>query len=113
MADDHRSSHRRRDDAAAEPAHPTEDAVLETVPSPARLEEEACSRLLLEGSLQKLSEPERQVVSLHLIADLPLREVARILDEPLGTVAWRNRQAMGKLRRMMMEREEWTNETTI
>lgn len=78
-----------------------------------RLEEEACSRLLLEGSLQKLSEPERQVVSLHLIADLPLREVARILDEPLGTVAWRNRQAMGKLRRMMMEREEWTNETTI
>lgn len=78
-----------------------------------RLEEEACSRLLLEGSLRKLSEPERQVVSLHLIADLPLREVARILDEPLGTVAWRNRQAMGKLRRMMMEREEWTNETTI
>lgn len=106
MADDHRSSHRRRDDAAAEPSppHPTEDAVLE---------EEACSRLLLEGSLRKLSEPERQVVSLHLIADLPLREVARILDEPLGTVAWRNRQAMGKLRRMMMEREEWTNETTI
>lgn len=92
---------------------PTEDVVLETVPSPARLEEETCTRLFLEESLQKLSEPERLVVSLHGIADLPLREVARILHEPLGTVAWRNRQAMGKLRRMMTEREEWTYETTV
>ena len=84
---------------------PVEDVVLETIPVTAGPEDETCTRLLLEDALQKLSEPERQVVSLHVIADLPLREVARILDVPLGTIAWRKRQAMGKLRRLMMERE--------
>lgn len=92
---------------------PVEDTVLEVFPSQDRLEDEACTRLFLEWSLEQMSETERQVVSLHLIADLPLREVARILGEPLGTVAWRNRQAMGKLRRMMKEREEMDYETTV
>ena len=92
---------------------PVEDAVLEILPSRERLEDEVCTRLLLQRSLEQLSEAERQVVSLHLIADLTLRETARVLNEPLGTVAWRNRQAMGKLRRMMMEREEMDYETTV
>ena len=84
---------------------PVEDAVLDTFPVTAGPEDETCTRLLLEGALQMLSEPERQVISLHVIADLPQREVARILEVPLGTIAWRKRQAMGKLRRLMMERE--------
>lgn len=62
-------------------------------------------RLALEQALGSLKPEERQVVTLHLIADLPLREVSRVLGQPMGTVAWRYRTALGKLRHSLAGKE--------
>lgn len=59
-------------------------------------------RVLLEQALDGLKPEEKQVVTLHLIADLPLREVSRVLGQPMGTVAWRYRTAVGKLRHSLI-----------
>ena len=41
---------------------------------------------------------ERQLVALHLSAGLTFREVASIVERPLGTVLWQYRKAIEKLR---------------
>ena len=55
-------------------------------------------RLDLESAMQHLSLPERQVVALHLNGGLKFREIARMLEQPVGTVYSCYRRAIGKLR---------------
>ncbi len=55
--------------------------------------------------LSVLSEEEREVVRMHLSADLTFREISEILGKPLGTVAWRYRSALRKLQRLVKEGE--------
>ena len=59
---------------------------------------DSAARLDLERAFRALSPEERLLVSLHLNGGLKFREIAAILDRPLGTVLWRYRQAIGKLR---------------
>ena len=49
--------------------------------------------------LATLTPAEREVVHLKVIGDLTLKEISALLKAPMGTVAWRYRQAIGKLRR--------------
>lgn len=58
-------------------------------------------RLDLERAFAALSPEERQLVSLHLNGGLKFRELARITGAPLGTVLWRYRKAIEKLRRLL------------
>lgn len=53
--------------------------------------------------LSHLSEDEREIVQLHLAADLPFREITAILQRPLGTIAWKYRTAIGKLQKLAKE----------
>ncbi len=53
--------------------------------------------------LSSLSEDEREIVQLHVAAELTFREIAAILKRPLGTIAWKYRNAMGKLQKMAEE----------
>ncbi len=53
--------------------------------------------------LAKLSEEEREIVQMHLSAELTFREIAAILKRPLGTVAWKYRTAIGKLQKLAEE----------
>ncbi|MBQ2264785.1 MAG: RNA polymerase sigma factor [Oscillospiraceae bacterium] len=53
--------------------------------------------------LSKLSEDEREIVQMHLSAELTFREIAAILKRPLGTVAWKYRTAIGKLQKLAEE----------
>ena len=55
-------------------------------------------RMDLAAAMNRLDLQERQIVVLHLNGGLKFREVARILDQPLGTVYSRYRKAIGKLR---------------
>ena len=55
-------------------------------------------KLDLERALAALTVEERQMVALHLSAGLTFREVAAIVERPLGTVLWRYRKAIEKLR---------------
>ena len=55
--------------------------------------------------LSVLSEEEQEIVRLHIAAELTFREIAQILRRPLGTVAWKYRTAIGKLRKRAEEGE--------
>jgi RNA polymerase sigma-70 factor (ECF subfamily) len=52
----------------------------------------------LEQALGTLGEAEREAIALRFGADLTLREVARVLDEPAAAVEKRIYRALGKLR---------------
>lgn len=77
---------------------PKTEAMPEEQADPARPLEACADRLDIEAALSRLSLAEREIVVLHLNGDLPFREIAGILEQPLGTVLWRYRQAVGKLR---------------
>lgn len=55
-------------------------------------------RLDLERAFAALAPQERELASLHLNGGLTFREIARITGTPLGTVLWRYRRAIEKLR---------------
>ena len=61
-------------------------------------EERLCQKLGLEQALMTLKEEERQIVNLKIMGELTFREIAKILKKPPGTVAWRYRTAMDKLK---------------
>jgi RNA polymerase sigma-70 factor (ECF subfamily) len=50
--------------------------------------------LLVREILQNLEDTDRDIVVYHLINDLKFRQIADILDMPLGTVTWRYNQAI-------------------
>ena len=70
---------------------PLEDYTLQTDPDPTL-------KLDLERAFARLTVGERQLVALHLSAGLTFREVAAIVERPLGTVLWQYRKAIEKLR---------------
>ena len=53
--------------------------------------------------LSFLSEDEQEIVRLHLAAELTVREIASVLKRPLGTVAWKYRNAISKLKKRAEE----------
>ena len=58
-------------------------------------------KLDLEHAFSLLTLQERQLVALHLSAGLTFREVAAIVERPLGTVLWQYQKAIGKLRMIL------------
>ena len=74
----------------AEPAGPSEEARI-------------CRKLTLQQAMAVLPEAQRQVVALHAVADLSLRETAHILGRAPGTVAWQYRAAVQKLREALAD----------
>ena len=74
-----------------QPCDPLEEHSLQADPDPT-------VKLDLERAFVRLTEGERQLVALHLSAGLTFREVASIMERPLGTVLWQYRKAIEKLR---------------
>lgn len=60
---------------------------------------EAIANISVQEALEKLKPAEREVVHLKIIGDLTFEEISRILETPMGTVTWRYREAIKKLRR--------------
>lgn len=73
---------------------------LEELDLPARPYDPGC-RVDLERAFAQLSLSERQAVVLHLCGGLTFREVVEITEQPLGTVLWHYRKALGKLRNIL------------
>lgn len=63
------------------------------------VEEQVLSEMSIAEALAGLKETERQVIHMKIAADMTFQEIADALEEPLGTVAWRYREAVKKLRR--------------
>ena len=55
----------------------------------------------LYGAVRQLDQPEQVVIVLHYLQGLSFREMAGVLDEPVGTVKWRTSQALRRLKALL------------
>ncbi|KAB8137483.1 RNA polymerase sigma factor [Gracilibacillus oryzae] len=62
-------------------------------------------RMVLTKSLNTLEMDERQIVFLKDISGMKHREIAKLLEMPLGTVLWKYRKALNKLKNSLEEVE--------
>ncbi|MBQ8305344.1 MAG: RNA polymerase sigma factor [Blautia sp.] len=83
------------------PTDYTEDPEKAGVPAPVQedIAEEVVASVTVEQILSRLKPSEREIVHLKIIGEQTFERIAEILSMPLGTVTWRYRQAMNKLRR--------------
>ncbi len=61
---------------------------------------------LLYRAMQKLEPSECTIIVLHYIQGMSFREMAKVLDEPVGTVKWRTSRVLKKLRALLIGRTE-------
>jgi RNA polymerase sigma-70 factor (ECF subfamily) len=52
---------------------------------------------LVGDVIERLDDASREVIELHVHAELSFQEISQLLDEPLPTVASRYRRALGKI----------------
>jgi RNA polymerase sigma-70 factor (ECF subfamily) len=57
-------------------------------------------------AMEHLEDQERTVLLLHYLDGLSYREMARVLEQPAGTLKWMTHQALEKLRTQVMGRAE-------
>lgn len=60
----------------------------------------------IANELERLDDPGREVIELHLHASLTFQEIAQLMSEPLPTVASRYRRALEKLGKEIKVRHE-------
>lgn len=56
------------------------------------------NEILIKQIFKVLSDIEKEVVLLHVVGDLKHREIAKLLNKPLGTITWMYNQAIKKLK---------------
>ncbi|MCQ2518615.1 MAG: sigma-70 family RNA polymerase sigma factor [Lachnospiraceae bacterium] len=66
-------------------------------------ETEVVGDMTLKEALECLNDKERTVVSMKVISEMTFQEISDTLGIPLGTVTWRYRNAIEKLRRCGFE----------
>ncbi|MBI1369184.1 MAG: sigma-70 family RNA polymerase sigma factor [Planctomycetes bacterium] len=59
----------------------------------------------LRAAVERLSEPDRELLDLRFTAGLSFAQIAEVLEQPLGTVLARGHRALKKLRDMLEETE--------
>ena len=59
--------------------------------------------MYIEKALSSLNPAEREIIHMKVAGDLTFREIADVMKIPMGTVTWRYRQAVSKLRRLGYE----------
>ncbi|MFZ3579210.1 RNA polymerase sigma factor [Virgibacillus sp. DJP39] len=65
------------------------------------LSEDPIDKMVLAKYLELLDSGERQIVILKDISGMKHREIAKIVEMPLGTVLWKYRVALNKLRKAL------------
>jgi RNA polymerase sigma-70 factor (ECF subfamily) len=73
------------------------------VPDPSDTENTVIGSLTVGHALEKLNDDEREIVNLKLFGDMTFKDISLILDKPQGTVSWKYRNAMAKLRKYAKE----------
>ncbi len=92
---------------------PTEDSVLveraetdDVAPAPHITLSAREAKREVEAAMQQLSEGERELLLLRFYGDLTFKEIAKVVKRPLGTVLWKTRRAVEKLREHMKVGDE-------
>lgn len=63
------------------------------------VEREVIADVSVKEALSRLKEKERQIMNMKILGEMSFKEIADVLHIPLGTVTWRYRNAVNKLRR--------------
>ncbi len=69
-------------------------------------DDDVTQRLVLQEALSILDFEERQIVILHALTGLKHREIAEILEMPVGTVTSKYKRSLKKMRDSMERKEE-------
>lgn len=85
---------RRREVLLADP-----DTGMPSYAAGASDEEEVIGNMTLEQALAVLKDGERQIINMKILGDMTFQEISDTLHMPMGTVTWKYRNAIGKLRR--------------
>lgn len=64
------------------------------------------NKIDIENALKAIPAQECQIVTLHIIGELKFREIAEVMQIPLGTVLWKYQKALGKLKRIISGEDE-------
>lgn len=100
MAIDHLRKHKREDLYAgmSDDDSPPDaiEAASDTGPTP---EDAAVSGLAVDQALERLKPIYRQIVIMKVLSEMTFREIASVLDMPMGTVTWDYNEAIKQLRR--------------
>ena len=84
-----------------EPQHPDAADPLAAVPAPGDLESDVATRQAIDAALRQLPADLRTAVTLRDIEGLDYKEIAEVLDIPIGTVMSRIARGRGKLRQLL------------
>ena len=60
------------------------------------------NKMEIKEALSMLQLEEQEVLVLHIICDLTFKSISELLNKPLGTVTWRYREAINKLKKIMI-----------
>lgn len=80
-----------------------EDALKREAPDSFSTEETVIGKEFIREALNSLDESEREIVNLRILADMTFKDIAAILEKPIGTVTWKYRNALGKMRKNIKE----------
>ena len=79
------------------------DAAFENTPIKTDYEQRTVNNIFLKELVNKLSEDEREVVTLHIVSGMKHREIAKMLQKPLSTVLSKYNRAIKKLQCIVKE----------
>jgi RNA polymerase sigma-70 factor (ECF subfamily) len=79
-------------------AGPDDSARIESVPAPGQLEADVARRQVIDQALQRLPNDLRMAVTLRDVDGLDYKEIAEVLDIPIGTVMSRIARGREKLK---------------
>ena len=63
------------------------------------VEDEVIGNIALKEALAFSKDGERQIINMKILGDMTFQEISDTLHMPMGTVTWKHRNAIGKLRR--------------
>lgn len=66
-------------------------------------EETVTGKMAVAEALRQLDESEREIVNMKIFADMTFKDIAAVLEKPIGTVTWKYRNAITKLREFIGE----------
>ena len=68
-------------------------------PADTGFEDRLVESMTLKEALKTLDDREREIINLKIMSGFTFKEIAGILEMPMGTVTWKYREAINKLRR--------------
>ncbi|MCM1329587.1 MAG: sigma-70 family RNA polymerase sigma factor [Ruminococcus sp.] len=66
-------------------------------------EETVTGKIAVAEALERLDESEREIVNMKIFAGMTFRDIAEVLEKPIGTVTWKYRNALAKMREFIGE----------